>query len=555
MGRVWWMGLWMVFWWGAEAVAGSTPRSPALVASDHPVASQCGATILDRGGNAVDAVVAATLCAGVVQPAGSGLGGGGFAVVRTVDGVMEVFDFRETAPSAAHRDMYLDEGGEPLPRASKDGGLAVAVPAESRGLAALLSAHGRLRPSQVARPAIRLARRGFVVEGHLARSLARVGPPEIVGELGVDGGRLPEEGERLRRPELGRTLARWAATQGEDLHTGRSARAIASHVQADGGVLSERDLADYEVVRRAPLVTSFQGYTIVGLGLPSSGGLLLAQMLRVLEAAEVGSMERGSAAYLHRLSETMAHAYADRVALGDPEAVTLDVETLVSDDRIGEILARFDQDRTFPPEYYSEAAPPTDNEGTHHLAAVDAAGMAVGLTTTINTTFGAKLVAPGTGVILNNEMNDFTTHPDHPNWFGLIQGEANMIRPGLRPLSSMTPTLVLDDRGEPVMVVGGSGGSTIITATLQVLLDVLVFGMDPDEAVAAPRIHHQWRPDRLWVEPRLSPDTQALLRARGHEIMVRPAFSAVQVLVRDEDGRWTGAADPRKGGAVAAPGR
>jgi len=275
------------------------------------------------------------------------------------------------------------------------------------------------------------------------------------------------------------------------------------------------------------------------------------QMLQVLDGLEPSTVARGSAAWYHRLAETMAHAYADRMALGDPmhPDVLPAVQAMLTPSRIQHVRDDFDPSRSFPPEHYGDGAPPPDDAGTQHLAAVDADGLAVALTTTVNTSFGSGLVVPELGVVLNDEMDDFATAPGQPNAFGLVQGDANAVRPGRRPLSSMAPTIVLDDAGEPVVIVGASGGSTIISAVLQVLLDVLVFDTDPARAVAAPRIHHQWRPDRIYAEPGHSEDTLALLRARGHEVKVWPGFSSVQVLVRGEDGLWTGASDPRKGGS------
>lgn len=537
--------LWMA---GADALAGKTARAPGFVASDHPDASTCGTEVMGRGGNAVDAIVATALCAGVVQPAGSGLGGGGFAVVVTPDGERHTFDFREVAPSAAHPEMFLDAQGEPVEGASNVGGLAVAVPSESRGLAALLAAHGRLPPKVVAQPAIRLASRGFRVGTHLVQAVARESSEEVKAEMAVDG-RPVTHGDLLRRPALARTIKRWAATKGEDLHTGRGAEALVAHVQSHDGLITAEDVSGYQLARRAPVVVPFAGHTIVSMAPPSSGGVLLAQMLRVLDGLDPDTLERGSAAYLHRLAETMAHAYADRVGLGDPQHPDVDVDALLAEAHIERVRGDFDPARSFPPEHYGAGAPPPDDAGTQHLAAVDADGLAVALTTTVNTSFGSGLVVPELGIVLNDEMDDFATVPGRPNAFGLIQGDANAVRPGRRPLSSMTPTIVLDGDGEPMMIVGASGGSTIITGVLQVILDVLWFDVDPATAVAAPRIHHQWRPDRIYAEPGHSPDVLDLLRARGHEVRVWPGFTSVQVLVRGEDGLWTGASDPRKGGS------
>ncbi|MCB9662560.1 MAG: gamma-glutamyltransferase [Alphaproteobacteria bacterium] len=524
-----------------------------MVAADHAAASRCGAEILEQGGNAADAAVAAALCAGVVQPAGSGLGGGGFAVVvsdRAPGGA--VLDFREVAPAAATRDMYRGEHGVVDASASVDGGRAVAVPGESRGLARLLAEHGSLPARRVAAPAVRLARRGFFVEAHLAHALERPVGDEVRAELGVDG-QAPAVGARLRRPALARTLSRWARTHGDDLHDGRGADLLVDHVASAGGLLTAEDLAAYAPRDRAPVVVPYRQWTVVTMPPPSSGGVALAQVLGVLaEEEDLGELGWGSAAYLHRITEAMKHAYADRARhLGDPDHVDVPVERLLSEARRDEILGAFDPARTLPPEAYGELlAPPVDG-GTQHISVVDGAGRAVALTTTINTVFGSRLVPPRLGVVLNNEMDDFAAAPGVPNTWGLVGAEANAIAPGKRPLSSMSPTIVLDDQGRVVLVVGASGGSTIISGTLQVLLGVLDFGLTPEEALAAPRVHHQWLPDQLVVEPTLAPEVRDALVALGHDVVVRPGFTAVQAIVVSPRREARGASDPRKGGRPA----
>jgi gamma-glutamyltranspeptidase/glutathione hydrolase len=519
-----------------------------VVATDSADASQCGAEVLEVGGNAADAAAAAALCAGVVQPAGSGLGGGGFAVVvggPAGDGV--VLDFREVAPSGGGRDMYVGSD-EPL---SREGGLAVAVPAESRGLAKLVSDYGRLDHKLVAKPAFLFAKKGFQAGPHLVHALERYPKPEVVTELGVDG-RAASYGDWIRRPELSKVVARWASTEGEDLHTGVSAREIVSHVLASGGILTEEDLAGYEVRVREPIVVTFGEYTVTTMPPPSSGGVVLAQMLRVLEGEDLAALGHNSSAYLHRITETMKHAYADRAHhLGDPDFVDVPVARLLSDARIAEIRAAFDPDTTLQPEAYGELIAPPVDAGTQHISVLDADGMAVALTTTINTSFGSGVVPPSVGVVLNNEMDDFSIAPGVPNAYGLIGGEANAIAPGKRPLSSMTPTVIRDGDGDVVLVVGASGGSTIISSTFQTILNVLVFDMNPADAVAAARMHHQWQPDVLMLEAEVPEDVRAGLRARGHDITVRRAFSAVQAVEAGDDGVHFGASDPRKGGRPA----
>ncbi|MCB9682934.1 MAG: gamma-glutamyltransferase [Alphaproteobacteria bacterium] len=537
---------------GAPSIAEASDRARGAVSSDHALASACGAEILERGGNAADAAVATALCAGVVQPSGSGLGGGGFAVVVDAKAPQgAVLDFREAAPAAAHRDMYLASDGTVVPNASTLGGLAVAVPAESRGLAQLLATHGSLPARVVAGPAIRLAARGFRVGDHLVASLQAPTSDDVVAELDVRG-HAATWGDVLKRPALARTLRRWASTRGEDLADGKGAASIVAWADAHGGVLGLGDLSRYAVRDRAPIVVPFHGYTVVTMPPPSSGGVVLAQVLRVLEGYDLQALGWNSAAYLHLLTEAFKHAYADRAHyLGDPDFVDVPVARLLSDARVAEVRAAIDPTTTLPPEAYGSLVGVPDDHGTQHISVVDGRGGAVALTTTINTRFGSQLVPPDLGIILNNEMDDFSAAPGVPNAYGLVGDEANAIAGGKRPLSSMSPTIVLDDQGRVVLVVGASGGSTIISATVQVLLDVLVFDVDPADAVAATRIHHQWQPDKLFVEPTLPRDVVSALEALGHHVTVWSAPTAVQAVRVGTEGLSQAGADPRKGGAPA----
>jgi gamma-glutamyltranspeptidase/glutathione hydrolase len=543
-------------WLSAAALAAGPPsaRGVAAVASDQPLASACGTDVLARGGNAVDAAVATALCAGVVQPASSGLGGGGFAVVMIPGQGPVVLDFREVAPAAATRDLYRKADGSIDSLAAQRGGLSVAVPAESIGLATLLERWGSLRPKDVAAPAIALAKRGFVVSDHLASRLSDTWSDEIKASYAVDdGARLPDAGERIQRLEQARTLARWASTSGEDLHSGAGAEAIVAHVAAEGGILTAEDLASYLPKDRAPITIDLDGWTVITMPPPSSGGVAIAEVLGALRGVDLKAMGLNSSAYIHAVTEAMKFAYADRAhSLGDPDFVDVPVERLTSAERASEIRAAFDPNHTLPPERYGSLMAPPVDAGTQHISVVDDQGWAVALTTTVNTGFGSGLVLPGYGIVLNDQMDDFAIAPGTPNAYGLVGGEANAVAPGKRPLSSMSPTILLDPQGRVRLVVGASGGSTIISSVVEVIYAITTFGLSPADAVALPRFHHQWQPDELVVEPEMPADVIQALEARGHKVVVRRAFSSVQAISVDEQGVVSAGSDPRKGGAPSA---
>lgn len=533
---------------GVRAAGPEPVRGEGMVATDHVLASAAGAEILARGGNAFDAAVAAALAAGVVQPGASGLGGGGFAV--WADGTAHgALDFREVAPAAAHRDLYRLADGTIDGTASRAGGLAVAVPGEPRGLARLLAEHGTLSPTQVAAPAVRLAREGFPAGPYLVGGLERSKFADVQALFRIDGV-LPAEGEVVRRPDLAKTLIRWARTGGEVLNEGRGAEALVAATRP-AGVITTADLTAYTPKERDPIVIPWRGYTVISMAPPSSGGIVLAQVLRALEDQDLAALGVDSPEYVHRVVEAFKHAYADRAAyLGDPDFVEVPVERLLSDERRDAIRASYDPARTFGPEHYGTLLVPPRDAGTQHISVADSHGRAVSLTTTINTSFGSGVVVPGYGVILNDEMDDFAAAPGVPNAFGLIGAEANRIEPGKRPLSSTTPTLVLDGDGAVVLVVGASGGAQIPSSVTQVILDVLVFGMDPLQAVSRPRFHHQWMPQHIEVEPGFPEEVVRALEERGHVVVVKPQYSSVQAVGRFGDD-WLGAADPRHRGEPA----
>ncbi|MFQ5667630.1 MAG: gamma-glutamyltransferase, partial [Candidatus Binatia bacterium] len=527
-----------------------------MVASEHLLASQAGVEILQQGGNAFDAAVAASFATGVVNPSSSGLGGGGFMLIyvarthRTV-----ALDYRETAPAAASHDMFV-RNGHAVPALSRRGGLAVAVPGEVAGLTAALRRYGSLPLSTVLQPAIRYARDGFAVASHLATAMIRNrdalhAEPALARTFLHPDGTALRVGETLRQPELAQTLERIAAEGPEPVYRGDIAETIARYVQAAGGVLSRTDLAEFSPTWRRPVRGYYDRYTVFGMPPPSSGGGVMLEILGITHHDDLRALGRNSPTYLHLLAEAMQHAFADRAQYyGDPGFVSVPVLRLLAPENTTALRQRFSATRTFDTGAYGSAlgsAPAAaDDHGTSHLSVMDADGNAVACTTSINTAFGAMLVAGNSGIILNNTMDDFSAQPGVPNVYGLIGSEANAVAPRKRPLSSMAPTIVTR-RGKAVLALGASGGPLIITATLQVLLNVLAFDLDAASAVAAPRIHDQWAPPVLAVESSLPPATRAALARYGYTVKEVPALGAVQV-VRWHGGVFEGASDPRKGG-------
>jgi gamma-glutamyltranspeptidase/glutathione hydrolase len=504
-----------------------------MVAADHVLASEAGAEILRRGGNAVDAAVASALAAGVVQPSGSGLGGGGFAIVSGEDGV-HVLDFRETAPAGASAAMF--QSGV----SSREGGASIATPGEGPGLALLVERWGTLSRKEIAAPALRYARRWFPAGAHLAEALGDLGSSTVPLEYALFGRAGVREGDSVRRVKLAHAIKEWAERGGREFQQGWIADDIVDTAKAAGGILTATDLATWSPKERTPLVGSYRGWRVETFPLPSGGPVLL-EMLGVLEGFPVATLDRGGAAYVHLLAETMKQAFADRARFyGDPDRTEIPLDSILSPTRRDAIRASFDADHTFGPEHYGMAAPTPDDHGTEHISVV-AGPMAVGLTTTVNLPFGSHVVASRSGIVLNDQMDDFATTAgaDSPN----------AVVPGARPLSSMSPTVLTSPDGRIRIAVGASGGPLILSAVLQVILDLVDFGMDPTAAVAAPRIHHGWKPNVLKAEG-LAPETIAALRAKGHDVQEATFSSSVQVVV-EEDGRYRGASDPRRGGEPA----
>jgi len=527
------------------------------VVSAEPHATQVGLDVLRAGGNAVDAAVATALALAVTHPQAGNLGGGGFMVLRMADGRTTTLDFRERAPAAATRDMYLRPDGSVDPDKSLWGATAAGVPGAPAGLALALEKFGTMSLGEVAAPAIGLAKNGFEVSHFLADSLAEKRRifdmfPSTQKVFYRDGQPL-RAGERLVQPDLAATLERFAEAGPAGFYRGRTAELIVAQMERDGGFVAAADLVGYEVAEREPLVSTYRGYTVVGMPPPSSGGIAVQQMLNMLEPYDVAGMGYGSARSIHLLTEVMRRAYADRARwLGDSDFFDVPIDGLVSKEYAKTLGESIRSDRV------TEVAPGTppgapESKDTTHFSVVDAAGNAVSCTTTINSTFGSGLVVDGAGFLLNNEMDDFSAKPGVPNQFGLVGGEANAIAPGKRMLSSMTPTIVLED-GQVRLVLGSPGGGRIINTVLQVMVNQLDHGMSLVHAVQAPRIHHQWKPAYLqWETNALNPDSKARLEALGHTFRSSAiSIGRCQAIEIEKDGTRIAVADPRSGGAAAA---
>jgi gamma-glutamyltranspeptidase / glutathione hydrolase len=540
------------------------PRERGVVATDTLEASRAGAELLGRGGNAVDAAVAAALALGVVSPSGSGLGGGGFLVYWSErEQRAYVLDFRETAPRASTRDMFVVDGKAVAAR-SRVGGLSVAVPGEPAGLAEAERRFGKLGLAAAAAPAIRLAQKGFVALPRVAAVAARAEkdtPPDDLLMMRVlrPGGRPLAAGQRVDNPELARTLERLARDGSDGFYRGEVARAIVDEVARRGGLLTLDDLSEYRAVWRDPLQGHYRGRTL-WTAPPPSGGATLIETLQVLEARTpkgLPAVGAGGSAADHLIIESLKHAFADRARLlGDPAFSDVPVARLTDPAYARKLAARIGEHAS-PPSSYGGDGPavapsaPRDH-GTSHLCVADREGNVVALTTTINLPFGARFSAAG--VVLNDEMDDFSAQPGAPNAFGLVGNEANAVAPGKRPLSSMSPVIVSDANGA-VMCAGGSGGPLIVSETAQAIIHVLDFGMNAVAAVSAPRVHSQWVPDRVFVEHEVPVDVRENLEKRGHKVSPPPgevSLSAAQVILLKPD-RLEAASDPRKGGAPAAP--
>ncbi|HPF70564.1 MAG TPA: gamma-glutamyltransferase [Candidatus Krumholzibacteria bacterium] len=532
------------------------PAPGGLVVAQEARAARVGAAVLREGGNAVDAAVATAFALAVTHPTAGNLGGGGFLVWRSADGAADAYDFRETAPAAAAPTMWLDADGRYDEDRHHEGWLAIGVPGSVAGLHLAWQQHGRLPWARLVAPAVALADSGFVVTAPLAASLAAKWPrlvphPTTVAQFGKDGAPLVE-GDTLRQPDLARTLRRIAAQGPDGFYGGETADLIADAMQAHGGLVTRADLAGYRAVRREPIRAAYRGCTVIGMPPPSSGGVVLGEMLAVLEGYDLAASGPGTARTVHLMAETMRRAYADRARfLGDPEANPgLPIARLLGRAHADSLRTGIDSLHATP----SDPARfpwPDESDETTHLSVVDADGNAVALTTTLEYGYGSGIVVPGGGFLLNNEMGDFNAAPGLTDTTGLIGTDANLAGPGRRMLSSMAPTIVEED-GRLRMVAGAMGGRTIITTVLQLVVDIVDFGLTAQQAVDAPRIHHQWLPDRILVEPgALAPEAQAALEARGHRVEETTNRYSAEIIVVAPDGTLQAGVDPRDAGAGA----
>jgi gamma-glutamyltranspeptidase/glutathione hydrolase len=540
---------------------GAVDARNGMVVAQEAHAARIGVEVLKRGGNAVDAAVATGFAMAVTYPRAGNIGGGGYMVIRLNDrrGPRNVaIDYRETAPAAATREMFLDEKGNADPRKSRDSALAIGVPGTVAGLALAHQRYGsgRLTLAELIAPAIALARDGFTVEDDIADSLPRARmrlgrwPSSAKIFLKSDGNVLAP-GDKLVQRDLADTLEAIAQRGPRAFYEGPIADKLAAGVQAAGGIMTADDLKAYRPHIRRPVRGRYRGHEIISMPPSSAGGVVLIEMLNVLEGYKLS--EQDDASRLHLMVEAMRRAYADRAAyLGDPAVVTAPLTRLMSKRYAAQLRAGIDLERATPShEIRADVPLPSEGANTTHFSVIDRYGNAVANTYTLNFSYGVGLVAEGTGVLLNNELDDFAARPATPNAYGLIGGDANAPGPNKRPLSSMTPTIVLKN-GRPLIVTGSPGGSRIITTVLQVIVNVLDRGMDAYAAVAAPRIHHQWSPDRVLAEQELPDDVITALEARGHKVERRPfgGTSANTIIVTPRG--YVGAADPRTRGSLAA---
>ncbi|MFA7553987.1 MAG: gamma-glutamyltransferase [Spongiibacteraceae bacterium] len=533
----------------ADRYASASFNGAGAVATVNPLATRAGLEVLDQGGTALDAAVAAALTLGVVDGHNSGIGGGNFAVIHYADGRVEALDGREIAPQAAQRDMYL-RGGKGDISLSTTGALAVGIPGSLAVYDYMLKKSGKFTLSDIILPAADLAERGFplcqVSHDRIAFSAEKIRLFPATAQVLLDQQGQPwPVGHDLIQKDLANTY-RMIAEQGIDyFYRGDFAHKVETWMQHNGGIINAKDFANYQMLVREPVKSSYRGYDVYGFPPPSSGGVHVAQILNVLEGFEVAKLNDGDR--YHLLAEAMKLAFADRAHfLGDPDFVP--VPKGLIDQTYADNLAK-KIDFSAAAQQVQHGNPPgadIDLFGKHttHISVADKLGNWVSITTTVNTSFGSKVMIPGTGVVMNNQMDDFSTQPGVPNVFGLVGSEANSVQAGKRPLSSMSPTIVVKD-GQPIIAIGAAGGPTIITQVVQGLVNIIDLGMSATEALAVPRVHHQWQPEVTFIEASLPTSVKQWLLARGHKIHERGYNGASQVILLDEKGNFDAAAEPR----------
>ena len=506
-----------------------------VVTSQH-LATDVGVAILKQGGNAVDAAVAVGYALAVTNPCCGNIGGGGFATLHMADGKDVFLNFREKAPGASTEKMYLNAAGDLVPDLSLKGYLAVGVPGSVLGLDTLLQKYGTMKREVVMAPAIKLAEEGFVLNDGdvaiMAGSAKAFAEQPNVAAIFLHDGKPWASGETFIQKNLANTLKQISAGGPDAFYKGPIADALVDASSKNGGILSKQDLADYTVAEAAPIKCNYRGYDLISTPPPSSGGTAVCEILNILKGYPMAELGFHSAAGIHYMVEAMRHTFVDRnFQLGDPDFVKNPLDKLLSDSYAAEIRAKIDPAKATPSKDVQPGTAPHEGTQTTHYSIVDAKGDAVAVTYTINALFGAKVIAGDTGFFLNDEMDDFTTKPGTANLFGLVQGKTNVIAPGKRPLSSMSPTIVTKD-GKTFMVLGSPGGSRIITIVLETLMNVVDYGMNMQEAVDAPRLHHQWLPDEVYVEPfALSPDTAKILGDMGYTIKTQSPWGAAEAIL------------------------
>ncbi|EON5352133.1 gamma-glutamyltransferase [Escherichia coli] len=516
-----------------------------MVASVDATATQVGVDILKEGGNAVDAAVAVGYALAVTHPQAGNLGGGGFMLIRTKDGNTTAIDFREMAPAKATRDMFLDDQGNPDSKKSLTSHLASGTPGTVAGFSLALDKYGTMPLNKVVQPAFKLARDGFIVNDALADDLKTYGS-EVLPNHENSKAIFWKEGDTLVQANLAKSLEMIAENGPDEFYKGTIAEQIAQEMQKNGGLITKEDLAAYKAVERTPISGDYRGYQVYSMPPPSSGGIHIVQILNILENFDMKKYGFGSADAMQIMAEAEKYAYADRSEyLGDPDFVKVPWQALTNKAYAKSIADQIDINKAKPS---SEIRPgklaPYESNQTTHYSVVDKDGNAVAVTYTLNTTFGTGIVAGESGILLNNQMDDFSAKPGVPNVYGLVGGDANAVGPNKRPLSSMSPTIVVKD-GKTWLVTGSPGGSRIITTVLQMVVNSIDYGMNVAEATNAPRFHHQWLPDELRVEKGFSQDTLKLLEAKGQKVALKEAMGSTQSIMVGPDGELYGASDPR----------